>query len=137
MKKILLAVVAVLSIVLLAGCGGSNKTLHCYSEQTTNGVVTSSTIDVKFNGNTAEKIDVAISITVPDSFASYIDTFKSTLETQRTKLENTGYTVNIETKGNVVSLKATGTDKTLSAEEKTGSYEATKKAYENQGLTCK
>ena len=136
MKKVLLIIVAVLSITLIAGCG-SKKTLHCSSEQNTNGVVTSSTIDVTFNGNTAEKIDVAISITVPDSFVSYLDTFKSTLETQREKLESTGYTVNIETNGNVVSLKASGTDKTLSDEEKTGNYEATKKSYESQGLTCK
>ena len=136
MKKILLAIVAVISITLLVGCG-SKKTLHCSSEQNTGGVISSNSIDVSFNGNTAEKIDVSMSITVPESVASYMDTFVSQLEGQRPTLEAEGYKVDVTTKGNVITLKATGTDKTLTDSEKTGSYEATKKYYESKGLTCK
>ena len=70
------------------------------------------------------------------SFAKRI-CIRSTLETQKTTLEKTGYTVDITSKDNNITLSAVGTDKTLTDDEKTGNYEVTKKTYEKQGLKCK
>lgn len=106
-----------ISALAITGCGKNNtKTLYCISREETDGVVTSSVMDIRFKNSEAEKITLDMSIDYTDKYKDYVDTFKETLETQK---------------------KAVGTNKTLDESEYQGSYEATKKSLEDSGYICK
>lgn len=132
-RKLLLLVI---SMLLVTGCG-KTKNLQCTLEQKAQGATTTSVMNINFNGNKAKDITLDISIDYTDEYASYADTFKQTLESQRSSLEKVGYKVEITSKGNSQKLKATGTGDSLDSSEATGSYDATKKSLENSGYTCK
>lgn len=134
-KIIFAAVLAV--TVLGTACGGKTKTLECTLEQKADQATTTSTMTVKFKGNTAEKITLDMSISYGDEYKEYADVFKQTLEAQRSTLEDVGYEVKITSEDNAQKLTATGTNKTLDKEESTGNYEDTKKKLEDSGYTCK
>ena len=138
MKKRFLLFVFMVSALAITGCGKNNtKTLYCTSREETDGVVTSSVMDISFKNSEAEKITLDISIDYTDKYKDYVDTFKETLETQKTELEKIGYNVDITLNSSSLSLKAVGTNKTLDKSEYQGTYAATKKSSEDSGYTCK
>lgn len=135
MKKKMLLLSLATVVLLSTGCG-SKKELHCTLKQG-EGAVTTSTMDVTFKGNEAQDVTLSMSIDYTDEYASYADTFKQTLETQKSTLEKVGYKVEITSEKNSQKLKATGTADTLDESESKGSYEATKENLEKSGYTCK
>lgn len=138
MKKKVLLIALITSVLLVTGCGkGSTKKLTCTSKEETGGVTTSSVMDISFKGNEAEKITLNISIDYTDDYKNYVNTFKKTLETQKTNLEKVGYDVDITSESSSLKLKAVGTSKTLDESEYQGTYAATKKSLEDSGYTCK
>lgn len=137
-KGILLAGLAV-SALLVTGCDEmeSEKNLLCTMKEDAGGATTTSVMDINFDGNKAEDITMTITIDYTDEFEAYADIFKQTLETQRGTLEDIGYKVEITSGNNSQKLKAYGTYETLDESESTGTYEATKKSFEDSGYTCK
>lgn len=135
MKKLLGLSLAAM-IIVATGCA-KEKVLKCTMEQEQSGASTVSHMDVTFKGNEATKIDMDIEIKYDDKYKSFAKTFKSTLESQKGKLEDTGYTVKITSGDNSVKLTAKGTSKTLDESEYKGTYEATKEKFESAGYTCK
>lgn len=122
-------------VILATGCS-KEKVLKCTMEQSQSGATTISHMNVNFKGNEATKIDMDIEIKYDEKYKSYADTFKSTLESQQSKLEDTGYTVKITSGDNSVKLTANGTSKTLDESEYKVNYKATKEKFEDAGYTC-
>jgi len=137
MKKGMLVAGLVVSALLVTGCGEKTKNLSCTLKEDAGGVTTTSNMDVKFKGDKAESIVVDIVIDYEEKYASLADTFKKTLESQKSTLEDTGYDVEITSGKNSVKLTAKGTAETLTEDESTGTYEDTKKSLEDSGYTCK
>jgi len=137
MKKGMLVAGLVVSALLVTGCGEKGKTLSCTLKEDVGGAVTTSNMEVKFKGDKAESISMDIIIDYDEKYASFAETFKQTLESQKETLEETGYEVKITSGKNSVKLTAKGTAETLTEDESTGTYEDTKKSLEDSGYTCK
>ena len=135
MKKVLGLSLAAM-IIVATGCS-KEQVLKCTMEQEQSGASTTSHMNVTFKGKEATKIDMDIEIKYDEKLEAFADTFKSTLESQQGKLEDTGYTVKITSGDNSVKLTASGTSKTLKESEYKGTYEATKEKFEDAGYTCK
>lgn len=139
-KGILFAGLAAFAL-LVTGCdvmeGDVQKKLHCTMSEDAGGATTTSTMDVNFDGDKAEDITMEIVIEYTDDYASFADVFKQTLESQRGNLEDIGYEVTITSGDNSQKLRAYGTYDSLDASEANGTYEATKKSFEDSGYTCK
>lgn len=139
MKKKYWLLVLILPILLLTGCSeeATTRTLSCTMKDEASGASTSSTMDITFRENEAERISLSISIDYTDEYKGYVNTFKETLETQKTNLEKVGYDVKISSGDFSISLLAVGTNHTLDESEYKGTYSNTKKSLEESGYTCK
>lgn len=137
MKKGMLLTGLAISALLVTGCGEKTKTLDCTLKEDAGGATTTSNMVVKFKGDKAESISMDIIIDYDEKYASFAETFKQTLESQKSTLEDTGYTVKITSGENSIKLTAKGTAETLTEDESTGTYEDTKKSLEDSGYTCK
>lgn len=137
MKKGMLLAGLAISALLVTGCGEEKRTLNCTLKEDAGGATTTSNMEVKFKGDKAESIAMDIVIEYDEKYASFADTFKQTLEAQKGTLEDTGYEVKITSGKNSVKLTAKGNADTLTEDESTGTYEATKKNLEDSGYTCK
>ena len=135
MKNKVLGLSLAAVLILTTGCSNEKK-LHCTLKQGEEGAITTSIMDITFEGAKAKDITLNISIDYNDDYASYANTFKETLESQRSTLEDVGYDVEIISEDNSQKLKATGTADTLDTSEATGTYEATKESLEDSGYTC-
>lgn len=137
MKKGMLLAGLAVSALLVTGCGEETKTLNCTLKEDAGGATTTSNMKVEFKGDKAESITMDIIIDYTEEYASFAEVFKQTLESQKSTLEDTGYEVEITSGENSVKLSAKGTADTLTEDESTGTYEATKKSLEDSGYTCK
>lgn len=140
MKKKYWLLALIIPILLVTGCSedsATTKSLSCTMKDDADGASTSSTMDITFRENEAERISLNISIDYTDEYKDYVNTFKETLETQKTNLEKVGYDVKITSNDSSINLLAVGTNKTLDESEYKGTYDATKKSLEDSGYTCK
>lgn len=139
MKKKYWLLALIIPILLATGCSkeSTTKSLSCTMKDGIEGTSTSSKMDITFRENEAERISLNISIDYNNEYKDYVDTFKETLETQKTNLEKLGYDVKITSNDSSINLLAVGTNKTLDESEYKGTYDATKKSLEESGYTCK
>ena len=139
MKKKYWLLALIIPILLVTGCSeeSTTKSLSCTMKNGIEGTSTSSKMDITFRENEAERISLNISINYNNEYKDYVDTFKETLETQKTNLEKLGYDVEITSNDSSINLLAVGTNKTLDESEYKGTYDATKKSLEDSGYTCK
>jgi len=139
MKKKYWLLALIIPILLVTGCSedSTTKSLSCTMKDGIEGTSTSSKMDITFRENEAERISLNISIDYNNEYKDYVDTFKETLETQKTNLEKLGYDVKITSNNSSINLLAVGTNKTLDESEYKGTYDATKKSLEDSGYTCK
>ena len=139
MKKKYWLLALIIPILLVTGCSeeSTTKSLSCTMKNGIEGTSTSSKMDITFRENEAERISLNISIDYNNEYKDYVDTFKETLETQKTNLEKLGYDVKITSNDSSINLLAVGTNKTLDESEYKGTYDATKKSLEDSGYTCK
>ncbi len=139
MKKKYWLLALIIPILLVTGCSeeSTTKSLSCTMKDGIEGTSTYSKMDITFRENEAERISLNISIDYNNEYKDYVDTFKETLETQKTNLEKLGYDVKITSNNSSINLLAVGTNKTLDESEYKGTYDATKKSLEDSGYTCK
>jgi len=139
MKKKYWLLALIIPILLVTGCSeeSTTKSLSCTMKNGIEGTSTSSKMDITFRENEAERISLNISIDYNNEYKDYVDTFKETLETQKTNLEKLGYDVKITSNNSSINLLAVGTNKTLDESEYKGTYDVTKKSLEDSGYTCK
>lgn len=139
MKKKYWLLALIIPILLITGCSeeSTTKSLSCTMKNGIEGTSTSSKMDITFRENEAERISLNISIDYNNEYKDYVDTFKETLETQKTNLEKLGYDVKITSNNSSINLLAVGTNKTLDESEYKGTYDVTKKSLEDSGYTCK
>lgn len=139
MKKKYWLLALIIPILLVTGCSeeSTTKSLSCTMKDGIEGTSTSSKMDITFRENEAERISLNISIDYNNEYKDYVDTFKETLETQKTNLEKLGYDVKITSNNSSINLLAVGTNKTLDESEYKGTYDVTKKSLEDSGYTCK
>ena len=139
MKKKYWLLALIIPILLVTGCSeeSTTKSLSCTMKDGIEGTSTSSKMDITFRENEAERISLNISIDYNNEYKDYVDTFKETLETQKTNLEKLGYDVKITSNNSSINLLAVGTNKTLDESEYKGTYDATMKSLEDSGYTCK
>ena len=145
MKKSILFGTLVASSILLSGCG--TKTLSCSKIETADGYSANETVEAKFVGNEVTNFKLSMTMTLDDEFKDNMDLFKSMLEEQFSSYKNKdGLKFEINSKNDIeidlvldADLKKMSDDdkKELDFIDTKGSYEATKKEFEDDGYTCK
>lgn len=143
MKKTLMGLVAIAVTFILTGCG--TETLTCTMNQSQSGMEMNQKAVITFENNEVTKIDMNVDVNVDDAFSSYMSFMESALKEQFKNYSDNGAKVNIDTKGNKMSLKVNMDVKGMTKEQKKnldledvyGTKEATKKELESQGYTCK
>lgn len=152
MKKILWSLIFVVGVVILTGCGVSEKTLNCSIDGSKmislpSGVGLIQDTEVKFKNNKIETIEMIFKVNIDSSLSSSASTMytslKSTYENMYGKYDGVTVTANKESdlKFNiVVSIDFKNiSDSTKSALNMSGSesYRVNRKQLENMGYTCK
>lgn len=147
MKRSVLLGSALVSMLLLSGCGNSTKTLSCSLEQSENGFSAKQTIEAKFVGNEVKNVGLDMTMTLDDELKDNKDLLISSLEEEFEEYQNKeGLDFNINsTSDTEIKLTLNADLEKMSDEDKeeldlvdtTGDYEATKKELEDEGYTCK
>ena len=134
MKKIILVVGL---LFLVTGCDNEpiKDKLECTFDVESGDYFTNSVMVINFDGARAEDITMDITLSYFDE--SSISKVKEILITQKTNLENIGYSVSLSTGAGFERLSAYGTYGTLAASETNGTYQMTKESLENAGYICK
>lgn len=145
MKKTLVLLATVVMIGLSTGCK-KEKVLDCSMTQEQSGIEMKQNLKATFKGNEVTDVTVVMDAVLGEKFVSYKSMFVSSLESSFSKYEDLKG-VEIKTTDNddtvTVTLKAdiTKMDKeskeALDVVDTKGDYEATKKALEKEGYTCK
>ena len=141
MKKCLV-VISIMCLALLAGCGGS-KVLTCKISKTSMGINIAQVATVKFNSDKIDSMSQTITIKLPDSYKSLINTFVSTYQKQYEK-QFTGSKVNAKKVGDAeIEVTIDSDYKNMSEADKKSSgmsgaedYETNRKQLEKAGYTC-
>ena len=136
-----------LVLVLVAGCGGAKgKTLTCTKSEDETGMKTSQTLKVVFKDDKASKINMDMKMDIDEQYASYISTIKSMIDSQFESYKSKdGIKFDSKTSKNTVSVslevnlaKFSKDDlAALDLDGSEGTYEEAKKAFEEEGYTCK
>lgn len=143
MKKGLMALVAMGIVFILTGCG--TETLTCTMSQDESGMKMNQEAVVTFENNEVTKMNMSVDVEVDDTYANYISTMESMLESQFTQFSDNGAKVDVSSSGNKINVSIDMDVKNMTDEQKKnlnmedvyGSKEATKKELEEQGYTCK
>lgn len=132
MKKLLVLMTTLLTVTILTGCG--EKNLSCTKSDTESGMEMKTTVEVSYNDDdSVEKVTMITDIIVPEEYASrkseLVDLFDNGEEG----------TTAVETKDGV-RVTITG-DESLMNDIKDNdedvSYDALKKAFTDEGYSCK
>lgn len=132
MKKGKLLLALPIVALALTGCGGS-KTLTCTNSTTTSGMETKSTVEIKFNKNTVDAMNVTMDMKVPDEYKDQKQTLIDTLKTSMKGMDVS------ETKDGI-RIKADSNSEyfdSFNIDKKNAKYDDAKKAFEAQGYKCK
>lgn len=145
MKKFLGVCLTVVMLGAITGCGDS-KTLKCVKTETDDGLKMKQTIEAVFKKDSVTKMTMTNDIEVSDEYAAFLDVFKSSLKEEFSEFENkTGVTVDMKTKGNVLSAVITAdltkmdekTKEDLDMVDNEQNYDDIKKSMQEEGYTCK
>lgn len=131
MKGKLVALVAIVSVFVMTGCGG--KKLTCTSSNNLAGIEMNSTVEVSFKGDKMNDMKVIIDVKVPDEYKDQkqdlIDELKELDEDIKVS----------ETKDGVRAEMTADEDyfKELNIDSTTVTYDELKEAFTKQNYTCK
>ncbi len=146
MKKCLGVALAVIMVGTLTGCG-SSKTLKCSQTLSeTDDMTMKQDLKFTFNKDEVSVMSAVQTIEVSDDYKSYLSELEDGLKDEMEQYEDVaGYSYDLKTKGNTVTFTLTAdlakmdeeAKEDLSLDETGVSYDDIKKAYEEQGYTCK
>ncbi len=147
MKRRVLLVVMILTILLMTGCGDKKRTLTCEKSLSESTVKMKQKVDIEFIGDKVNTMSTTIYVTLPESYKSYFNTFKESIEKEYNDKYGKYKGVKLKTvKKSDTELDVivdfdykniSSTDKkalNMSGSEK---YSDNKKSFEDQGFTCK
>lgn len=143
MKRILMGVAFLFTLVSLTACGKSGKTLTCIQSKSENGFTSEEKIVYKLKGNKVKSATITNTIIAEGDYASYIDDYKtSAKETADGYNKIDGLSAKVESKDNkisvIVDLKADKMSEDYYNLYNMGeSYESLKDKYSKDGYTCK
>lgn len=145
MKKTLVLVATVVMIGLSTGCK-KEKVLDCSMSQEQSGIEMKQNLKATFKGNEVTDVTVVMDAVLGEKYASYKSIFVSSLESSFKKYEDLkgveikttddDDVVTITLKADITKMDDEAKD-TLDMVDTTGNYDATKKALEKEGYTCK
>lgn len=130
MRKGKLILLSLMAVLALTGCG--KKELSCTMSSTENGVKMEQTLEVKFDGDTLDDVNIVMDMEIPESLSSSMDLLKSTYEALDFKVEETSKGLKLTADGDSKYIK-----ENLNLGETKASYDDTKKRLETAGYTCK
>ncbi|MBE6160351.1 MAG: hypothetical protein E7157_04840 [Lactobacillales bacterium] len=145
MKKTLVLLATVVMIGLSTGCK-KEKVLDCSTTQEQSGIEMKQNMKATFKGNEVTDVKVTVDAVLGETYKNYKSLFVSSIESSFKKYEDLkGVDIKTTDKDDVVTvtLKADITKMddeakdALDIVDTTGNYEATKKALEKEGYTCK
>lgn len=145
MKKFFVVSVIVITIGFLTGCGNSSKTLKCTKDDSATGMKMNQKVNVDFKGKDVTKMEILETVTVEDSYTSYINELKSAFESQFANYNNKkGISMDTKTDGNQIKISISADFATMDEDAKEtldivntkAEYDDMKKAFEAQGYTC-
>lgn len=144
MKKILISFIVV---AILTGCApkGKEQVLTCTMTTNQSGMVMNQEIEADFVGNEVVDMSMDIDVTLDESMIPYIETMKTTLANQFKNYSDNGAKLEIDAEGSKIEIDIDFDLKHMSLEQKKnldmidvyGTKEATKKAFEKMGYTCR
>ena len=146
MKKSIFLSMALI-LLLVTGCMNKTKTLVCTKDIGTSSIDMTQSINIKFIDDKVEDMTTTINVNLPDTYKSYINTFKTTLEKEYKSKYGSYKNVKLNTKvknDNEIDVTMYFDYKKMSSSEKkalnlSGSekYSVNKKTLEDQGFSCK
>lgn len=144
MKKILISFIVV---AVLTGCASKAKeqTLTCTMSTNQTGMVMYQEVEADFVGNEVVDMSMDIDVTLDETMVPYIETMKETLASQFKSYTENGAKLEIDAEGSKIEIDIDFDLKNMTLEQKKnldmidvyGTKEATKKAFEKMGYTCK
>lgn len=146
MKKYIGICSAIVLIGFLTGCGSKSKTLTCSKDDKATGMSMNQKVDVDFKGKDVTKMTIVETVTVEDSYKSYMDELKNAFESQFASYnDKKGISMDTKTDGNKIKITIAADFKNMDEEAKktldivntTADYNEMKKAFENQSYKCK
>lgn len=145
MKKCLAVCLAVVMVGFATGCGSDTKTLTCTMNQNVAMMDMKQTVNVTFKKDSVTKMEIVQDVKVSDSYASYMDEIKESLEDEMESYKEMGLNVTTKTNGNNIKVSMTADLTKMSDKDKEnldlldakGSRSDAKKAFEDAGYTCK
>ena len=143
-KRVLLGIVAGVSLVTLSGCGNT-QTLTCTQTQEDDGTTATQEMVVEFQNNEASKFTMNINMKAENANAEDLKTAESILKSTFSTFEESGMDVDVSSDDTAVTAKVSADFTKMTDEEKdevgfTGSdntYETIKENLESEGYTCK
>lgn len=143
MKKIMMALVAVVMMFVLTGCG--TETLTCTMSQTQAGMKMNQEMNATFVNNEVTKMDITMDAEIDEAYASQMDQIKASVEANLKQYKDNGGELDITSEGNVIKAKinldlskmSKDQKKNLNVTDVYGTKDATKKELEKEGYTCK
>ena len=143
-KRVLLGIVAGVSLVTLSGCGNT-QTLTCTQSQEDDGTTATQEMVVEFQNNEASKFTMTINMKAENANAEDLKTAESILKSTFSTFEESGMDVDVSSDDTAVTAKVSADFTKMTDEEKdevgfTGSdntYETIKENLESEGYTCK
>lgn len=130
MKKGVLVLSSLVALVGLTGCG---KKLTCTMENSQSGLEMKQNVEIKFKDDSVDTMKVTMDITIPDEYKDekqeLIDMFKEEDENIKVTETNDGIRVEADENSDLFA--------DMDIKDKEVSYDDAKKAFENQGYTCK
>ncbi len=149
MKKVMVAVVACLSLILITGCGEKQKTMNCSRTLNQTGVSMDLKYEVLYTGDYVDVIKSTEKVTSDNK--DVLETYRKTVEAQYEPYKDIEhYEYNVTVDGNVLTSTANidyskiDTNKMLEVDSANGTLiqdgkiklETIKKYYNQLGMTC-
>lgn len=143
-KRVLLGIVAGVSLVTLSGCGNSQK-LTCTQTQEDDGATATQEMVVEFQDNEASAFTMTMNMVAENASAEDLKTAEEMLKLSFSAFEENGMNVDVSSDDTSVTAKVSADFSQMTDEEKeqigfTGSdnsYETIKESFEREGYTCK
>ncbi len=149
MKKVMMGIVACLSLMLLTGCGNEQKTMNCSRTMNQSGASIDLKYEVLYTGAYVDVVKSKEKITSDDE--ELLETYRKNVETQYAPYKDVEhYVTNVSIDGNVLTSTADidytkiDTSKMIEIDSANGSLiqdgkvklETIKSLYESLGITC-
>lgn len=142
MKRRLLTVALVATLVTLTGCG-SKKTLTCTQTSSVNGFTNKNEIVFNFKNDRVEKAKKTSSVVAEGDFAQSIDYYKDSAQSSSDKYNKlSGFEAKVESDNNKIVLIVDMTPSKMSESDFDSNnmgenYDSMKAVLTEQGYTCK